>query len=66
MLDQHKDPRKYHHSRFLVVSCRPGSTLLAAAGPAGSASAVAAVHTVPQEAHIGPEEAHSQDLADRG
>ena len=62
MLDQRKDPRRDHRSRFLGVSCRPGSTLLAAAGPAGSTSVVVAVHTVLQEDHTGPEE----DLAGRG
>lgn len=65
MLNQHKDPRRDRRFHFLVVSYHPGSTLLAAADPAGSTSVVVAVHTVPQEDHTGPEEARSQGLADR-
>ena len=64
MLDRHRDQQTGHRFHSLLVSYRPGSSLLAAAGPAGSTSAAVAVRTV-QEARTGPGVARSRGLAGR-
>jgi hypothetical protein len=67
MLDRRRDQQT---SRLLLLhlpaSYRPGSSLRAAAGPAGNSSAVGAVHKVLQEVHTVPEVARNQGLAGKG
>ena len=67
MLDRRRDQRT---SRLLLLhlpaSYRPGSSLRAAAGPAGNSSAAGAVHKDLQEVHIVPEVARNLDLAGMG
>lgn len=66
MLDQRRDQRTDRRFRSLLVSCHPGSSLQAAAGPVGSTSAVAAVRTVLQGVRTGLGVARSQGLAGMG
>lgn len=65
-LDQRRDQQTGHRLRLPVASCRPGSSLPAVAGPAGSTSAAAAVRIVPQGYHIGPVAARSRGPAGMG
>jgi hypothetical protein len=66
MLDRRKDQQTSHLLLHLPASYRPGSSLRAAAGPAGNSSAVGAVHKVLQEVHTVPEVARNQGLAGMG
>lgn len=66
MLDRRRDQRTSRRLLHLPASYRPGSSLRAAAGPAGNSSAAGAVHKVLQEVHIVPEVARNLDLAGMG
>ena len=66
MLDRRRDQRTSHLLLHLPASYRPGSSLRAAAGPAGNSSAVGAVHKVLQEVHTVPEVARNQGPAGMG
>jgi hypothetical protein len=65
-LDQRRDQQTGRRLRYLDSSCRPGSSLPAAEGPAGSTSVAAAARIVPQEDRTGPVVARSRDLAGMG